>query len=126
MDAVYIATPHTSHLQNASDALQRGKAVLCEKPITVNATECQQLIDTAGQSSTYLMEAMWTWFLPAIRRAKEWVDAGRIGKIVRIHSDFGYPQEYHPDKVAHLGEELQELAHRKALEIQQAYRQLRK
>ena len=98
VDAVYIATPHTSHLQNASDALQRGKAVLCEKPITVNATECQQLIDTAGQSSTWHREARWTWFLPAIRRAKEWVDAGRIGKIVRIHSDFGYPQEYHPDK----------------------------
>ena len=97
VDAVYIATPHTSHLQNASDALQRGKAVLCEKPVTVNAAECQQLIETAGESSTYLMEAMWTWFLPAIRTAKEWVDAGRIGKIIRIHSDFGYPLEYHPD-----------------------------
>jgi len=98
VDAVYVATPHTSHLQNASDALRAGKAVLCEKPITVNAPECQRLIDVANQSSTYLMEAMWTWFLPAVRKAKEWVDAGRIGKIVRIQSDFGYPLEFAPDK----------------------------
>lgn len=98
VDAVYIATPHTFHLRNASDALRAGKAVLCEKPITVNATECQQLIDVAQQSSTYLMEAMWTWFLPAIRKAKEWVAGGRIGKIVQIQSDFGYPQTYSPDK----------------------------
>ena len=98
IDAVYVATPHTYHLQNASDALRAGKAVLCEKPITVNATECQRLIDVANQSSTYLMEAMWTWFLPAILTAKEWVDAGRIGDIVQIQSDFGYPLEYSPDK----------------------------
>lgn len=98
IDAVYIATPHTSHLQNAGDALRSGKAVLCEKPITVNARECQQLIDVARTSSAYLMEAMWTWFLPAIQKAKEWVDAGRIGRIVRVHADFGYPQIYHPQQ----------------------------
>lgn len=98
VDAVYVATPHTHHQQNASDALQAGKAVLCEKPITINAAECRQLIDVAHQTSGYLMEAMWTWFLPAVRKAKEWVDAGRIGRIVRIQSDFGYPQIYAPDK----------------------------
>jgi len=96
IDAVYVATPHTSHLQNAGDALRAGKAVLCEKPLTVNAGECRQLIDVAKQSSSFLMEAMWTWFLPAVRKAKEWVDAGRIGKIIRIQSDFGYPQAYSP------------------------------
>jgi len=98
VDAVYIATPHTLHLQNAGDALRAGKAVLCEKPITVNAAECQALIDVANESSSYLMEAMWTWFLPAVRKAKEWVDAGRIGKIVQIKADFGYPQVYSADK----------------------------
>jgi len=96
VDAVYVATPHTMHLQNASDALRAGKAVLCEKPLTINADECRQLIDIAEASSGYLMEAMWTWFLPAIRKAKSWVDEGRIGNIVRIHSDFGYPQVYDP------------------------------
>ena len=94
VDAVYVATPHTLHLQNSGDALCAGKAVLCEKPITVNAAECRQLMQLADEHSAYLMEAMWTWFLPAIRKAKEWVDAGRIGRIVRIHSDFGYPKAY--------------------------------
>jgi len=98
VDAVYVATPHTLHLQNAGDALRAGKAVLCEKPITVNAAECQALIDIASESASYLMEAMWTWFLPAIRKAKEWVDAGRIGNIVQIKADFGYPQVYAADK----------------------------
>jgi len=98
VDAVYIATPHTLHLQNAVDALRAGKAVLCEKPLTISATECQELIDVASQTSGYLMEAMWTWFLPAVRKAKEWVDAGRIGKIVQIKADFGYPLIYSPDK----------------------------
>lgn len=94
VDAVYVATPHSHHLKNATDALRSGKAVLCEKPITISAVECQQLIDVTEETSGYLMEAMWTWFLPAIRKAKEWVQAGRIGRIVRVHSEFGYPQVY--------------------------------
>ena len=98
VDAVYVATPHTLHLQHSSDALRAGKAVLCEKPITTNAAECQALIDVATETSSYLMEAMWTWFLPAVRKAREWVDAGRIGRIVQIKADFGYPQAYAPDR----------------------------
>lgn len=98
VDAVYVATPHTLHLQNSGDALRAGKAVLCEKPITVNAAQCQALIDIANETSTYLMEAMWTWFLPAVRKAKEWVDAGRIGRIVQIKADFGYPLPYEADR----------------------------
>jgi predicted dehydrogenase len=98
VDAIYVATPHSLHLEHASGALRAGKAVLCEKPITVNADECQQLIHAAEESGSYLMEAMWTWFLPAIRMAKEWVDAGRIGRIERIQSDFGYPLAYSAEK----------------------------
>ena len=98
VDAIYIATPHSLHLQHAGDALRAGKAVLCEKPITINASECRQLIKIAAETSGYLMEAMWTWFLPAVRKAKDWVDAGRIGKIVQIESDFGYPLAYGAQK----------------------------
>ena len=98
IDAIYIATPHTLHLQNAVDALHAGKAVMCEKPITVSAAECQTLIDAANATQRYLMEAMWTWFLPAIEQAKEWVDAGRIGDLRHIKADFGYPQTYAADK----------------------------
>lgn len=96
IDAIYVATPHTLHLQNSIDALQAGKAVLCEKPITINAAECQTLIDAAARCDGYLMEAMWTWFLPAIRKAKAWYDAGRIGELRHIKADFGYPMPYDP------------------------------
>ena len=97
VDAIYIGTPHTLHFENAADALRAGKAVMCEKPITTSAADCQALFDIARESGGYLMEAMWTWYLPAIRQAKEWVGAGRIGELRHIKADFGYPVPYDPD-----------------------------
>ncbi len=92
IDAVYIATPHAQHLANASAALRAGKAVLCEKPLTLNATECRSLLAVAGETAGYLMEGMWTWFLPAVRQAVRWVGEGRIGRLRHVQADFGYPQ----------------------------------
>ncbi|MBT8092951.1 MAG: Gfo/Idh/MocA family oxidoreductase [Gammaproteobacteria bacterium] len=97
VDAIYVATPHTLHLQNSSDALRAGKAVLCEKPLTTSAADCERLIDIAEDTGGYLMEAMWTWFLPAVQKAKQWVDAGRIGNVVQIQATFGYPMQYSAD-----------------------------
>lgn len=96
IDAVYIATPHTLHLGNAADALEAGKAVLCEKPLTTSAEECRRLLEVAAGTGNFLMEAMWTWFLPAIRQAKAWVDTGRIGKLRHIRAEFGYPKRFDP------------------------------
>lgn len=98
VDAVYVATPHTLHLANAGDALRAGKAVLCEKPLTVSAAECEALIATAAETGGYLMEAMWTWFLPAVVTARDWVAAGRIGDLLHIRAEFGYPLEFAPDR----------------------------
>jgi len=92
LDVIYIATPHSMHLQNGLDALRAGKAVLCEKPLTVNPAEALVLADAAAMTGGYLMEAMWTWFLPALRTALAWVEQGRIGAIRHIKADFGYPQ----------------------------------
>jgi predicted dehydrogenase len=97
VDAVYVATPHSYHLQNCCDALRRGKAVLCEKPLVLDPQECRELIRVAGETGSYLMEGMWTWFLPAIRRACEWYREGRIGRLLHIKSDFGYPLPYSED-----------------------------
>lgn len=91
VDVVYIGTPHTLHHQNCLDALSAGKAVLCEKPMTVSPAKCRSLRASAQQTGVYLMEAMWTWFLPAIRKAREWVAEGRIGTLRHIKADFGYP-----------------------------------
>lgn len=94
VDAVYVATPHSFHLQNCSDAMAAGKAVLCEKPLVLNPAECRALMDAHRTHGQYLMEGMWTWFLPAIRKAQEWVANGRIGDLLHVKADFGYPLVY--------------------------------
>ena len=96
VDVVYIGTPHTLHFDNAAQALRAGKSVLCEKPMTVGAAESRKLLDIAEETGGYLMEAMWTYFLPAMQKAKSWVDEGRIGDLVHIKTDFGYPVPYDP------------------------------
>jgi predicted dehydrogenase len=101
VDAVYVATPHNNHFENTRDAIAAGKAVLCEKPFTTNVAECRELTRQATEAGIYVMEAMWTYFLPAIRTAQDWVSAGRIGEIVQIKADFGYPQAYDPKSRAY-------------------------
>ena len=99
VDAIYVATPHTLHFQNTLDAIAAGKHVLCEKPLTINPGESMDLFEVAGRSSVFVMEAMWTYFLPAIQKAQEWVRQGRIGKLRQVKADFGYPQlPYDPDR----------------------------
>ncbi len=98
IDAVYVATPHTLHLEHSLAALDAGKAVLCEKPVTTGAADFETLLQAAARADRYLMEGMWTWFLPAIDKAKAWVDAGRIGELRHVKADFGYPIPYDPGK----------------------------
>ena len=97
VDAVYVATPHTLHTENSAAALRAGKAVLCEKPLTVTPAESRALLDVARETGGYLAEAMWTHFLPAVQTAREWVETGRIGQILHLKADFGYEQPYDPD-----------------------------
>lgn len=92
IDAIYIATPHSHHRQQASDAMRAGKAVLCEKPLCVSAQETTALMQVQQQTGSYLMEGMWTHFLPALHKAQQWVSDGRIGNIKHIKADFAYPQ----------------------------------
>ncbi len=96
IDAVYVATPHTLHAQNAADALRAGKAVLCEKPLTVSPDEARALIRVAEETGGYLAEAMWTHFLPAVQTALGWVRDGRIGPVRHLRADFGHRIPYDP------------------------------
>ncbi|WP_290793757.1 Gfo/Idh/MocA family protein [Flavihumibacter sp. UBA7668] len=93
IDAIYIATPHNFHFEQASLAIRAGKAVLCEKPITVNMSEYQQLIALAKQEKVFLMEAMWSYFIPALQVAKNWINNGLIGDLKLIQADFCFPSE---------------------------------
>lgn len=97
VDIVYIATPHNFHFQQVYDALMAGKHVLCEKPMTVTYDECQILTTLAKSKGLLLMEALWTYFLPALRQAKLWLDEGRIGQLKHVKVDFGYPIPFNAD-----------------------------
>ena len=97
VDAVYVATPHSYHLEHCASALRNGKAVLCEKPLVLTPTECRELMAVATETGGYLMEGMWTWFLPAVQRALAWYRGGRIGELLHVKSDFGYPLTYSED-----------------------------
>ena len=90
IDIVYVASPHNLHKDNTILCLEHGKAVLCEKPIAVNAREAEQMVRTAREKKLFLMEAMWTRFLPIMTKLKEQVDAGAIGEIRMIMADFGF------------------------------------
>jgi predicted dehydrogenase len=89
VDVIYVATPHAAHLDAAMTCLAGGKAVLCEKPMTLDVAGSQQLIDEARNRGVFLMEAMWMRMNPAIRRIVALVRDGAIGEITNIQADFG-------------------------------------
>jgi predicted dehydrogenase len=97
IDAVYIATPHSHHKDQAIAALRAGKHVLCEKPATVTPEELEEVIAVAEQQHRYFMEGMWSYFMPVIQRAHHWVTSGRLGKLCHVKADFGFPLPYSPD-----------------------------
>lgn len=97
IDAVYIATPHRFHFEQALLCLDAGKPVLCEKPLTVNAAETEALIAKAKEKNVFLMEALWTRYLPIYDQVREWLDAGIIGDIKLMVSTFGFSVPNDPD-----------------------------
>lgn len=86
--AVYVATTHNFHYENVKLCLENGKHVLCEKPITVNATQFQELSDLAHKNGLFLMEGLWSRFLPAIQRLQELVAEGAVGDVRSVQVDF--------------------------------------
>ncbi|NLN92838.1 MAG: Gfo/Idh/MocA family oxidoreductase [Candidatus Hydrogenedens sp.] len=104
VDVVYIATPHPWHKENSMLCLRAGKAVLCEKPFTVNQEEALELVACARAEKRFLMEAMWTRFLPVIGEVRRLVQSGAIGRPVLMRGDFGFYGDYEEDKSAFLPE----------------------
>jgi predicted dehydrogenase len=94
IDVVYIATPHVMHAVNTIASLNAGKAVLCEKPFAMNKLEVQAMVDIARQKNLFLMEAIWTRFLPTFLKVEHLIAERVIGDIVQIKSDFGYQAVY--------------------------------
>jgi len=96
VDIVYIGTPHPMHKEDALACLRAGKAVLCEKAFTMNADELKELIYAAEQNRVFLMEAMWTRFLPTIAKVREWIGRGAIGEIGMVDLRFGNRSVWDP------------------------------
>ncbi len=90
VDVIYIATPHTGHMEWAIKAMQAGKHVLCEKPLGINLAEVQQMIAVAKENNVFLMEALWSRFNPSIQKVKEHVANGDLGKVSYLHADFAF------------------------------------
>jgi predicted dehydrogenase len=90
VDAIYVATPHPFHRDHTLLCLEHGKAVLCEKPMGINAQQVAEMASCAREHGVFLMEAMWTRFLPVIRQANDWVTSGKIGQARMVTADFGF------------------------------------
>jgi len=95
VDVVYIASPHSGHYDVAKEALLAGKAVLCEKPITVTLAAAEELVAIARDRGVFLMEAMWTRFNPLVRKLRQLVADGVIGDVRTVQADLGavFPTE---------------------------------
>jgi predicted dehydrogenase len=89
VDVVYVATPHPLHVSAAMLAIEAGKAVLVEKPFTIDAGEAESLVSTARSRGTFLMEAMWTRFLPHMRRIRALLAAGALGDVRTVVAEHG-------------------------------------
>ncbi|MEU0935460.1 Gfo/Idh/MocA family oxidoreductase [Embleya sp. NPDC005971] len=97
VDVVYVATPHAAHRVAAGLCLEAGRAVLCEKAFTLDAREALELVELARQRGLFLMEAMWTYCHPLIRRLRELIAAGEIGEIRSVSAAFGFAGEFPPE-----------------------------
>lgn len=97
VEAVYVATPNTAHLEQALAVIEAGKAVLIEKPIALSAADAVTIARAAEQRGVFAMEAMWTRFLPAVQRAAALIADGRIGKIERAQATLGFARAVEPD-----------------------------
>ena len=90
VDVVYIGTPHPDHIATMRLALAAGKAVLCEKPFTLNRREAEEAVALARRHDAFLMEAMWMRYVPAMVELKRLVAEGVIGELVSVSADFGF------------------------------------
>ena len=87
VDIVYVATPHPLHADNAILALEHGKHVLVEKAFTLNAAQARQVREVAQAKNLLVMEAMWTRYLPHMKRIHEILDTGTLGTIRALEID---------------------------------------
>lgn len=98
LDVVYIATPHVFHHQQTLLCLDHKKAVLCEKPFAINRKQVEEMMRKAKTENMFLMEAMWTQFLPHFKFVLDLIESEKYGKIKNLKANFGFPAPVDLDK----------------------------
>ena len=96
VDVVYVATPHPSHVADVRLCLEEGRAVLCEKPFTLNAAEARALVALARARGLFLMEAMWTRYLPAVVELRRLLQEQAIGRVHLVQADLSARRDFDP------------------------------
>ncbi|MFJ2031170.1 Gfo/Idh/MocA family protein [Streptosporangium sp. NPDC087985] len=97
VDIIYVANTQNAHYDAVLACLTAGKAVLCEKAFTLNRIQAAKLVDVARERGLFLMEAMWTRCIPAVRKIVELVEGGAIGPVTTVHADFGISADVGPE-----------------------------
>ncbi|MFN5478576.1 MAG: Gfo/Idh/MocA family protein [Chitinophagaceae bacterium] len=90
LDVVYIASPHSHHHEHTLLCLNHGKAVLCEKAFAINSRQASEMIDLARSKKVFLMEALWTRFLPHYQKIQEMIAEGLLGELKGVTANFGF------------------------------------
>lgn len=98
VDVVYIATPHSHHMEHSILCLEHKKAVLCEKALALNSREVEAMIEASRENNTFLMEAFWTIFQPKFKKVLELTSDPDLGQLKFVKSDFMFNPEVDPDK----------------------------
>jgi predicted dehydrogenase len=98
IDVVYIATPHVFHYEYTVMCLKAGKHVLCEKAFGMNEAQVREMTEEAQKRRLFLMEAIWTRFIPGTEKVLELIEQNKIGKIQQIRADFGFVGDTNPEK----------------------------
>jgi len=90
VQVIYVSTLHPLHKENSILCLQHGKNVLCEKPLTMNAHQTEEVIKVAKEKKLFYMEGMWTRFFPSIVKVRQLIHDGTLGNIKIVMADFGF------------------------------------
>lgn len=96
LDAVYVATPHGRHRDDALACIRAGIPVLCEKAFALDFAQAEEMVHAARERKVFLMEALWTRFLPSFLEGKRLVESGAIGQPLSVTADFGFVAPYDP------------------------------
>jgi predicted dehydrogenase len=98
LDVVYISTTNNLHFEHAMLCLEAGKAVLCEKPFASDLSQVEQMVNKAREKKVFLMEALWSRFIPSMIQFKEQALSGAIKQPLLLQCNFGFISPFDPFK----------------------------